>query len=54
MRTKRQQLTLDLPEELRYEVKIAALKRHMTLKDWIIAVFGEALRKEKEFNVSKK
>jgi len=49
MRAKRQQLTLDLPEELRYEVRMAALKRHMTLRAWIIAVFGDALRREKEF-----
>lgn len=50
MRAKRQQLTLDLPEDLRYEVRMAALKRHMTLRAWIIAVFGDALRREKSVN----
>jgi hypothetical protein len=50
MRAKRQQLTLDLPEDLRYEVRMAALRRHMTLRAWIIAVFGDALRRDKEFN----
>lgn len=51
MRAKRQQLTIDLPEELRYEVRMAALRRHMTLRAWMIAVVGDALRREKEVNV---
>ncbi len=50
MRAKRQQLTIDLPEALRYELRMAAFKRHMTLRAWLIAVVGDALRRDKEFD----
>lgn len=49
MRAKREQITIDLPADLRYELRIAAFKRHMTLRAWLIAVIADALRKDKEF-----
>jgi len=50
MREKREQLTIDLPTDLKMELRIHAYRRHMTLRAWLIAVIAEAIRKEKELN----
>jgi hypothetical protein len=52
MRKKREQITLDFPKDLRLRAKIQAIKRGMSLKDWMMCVIAEVINRELELENS--
>ena len=42
-------LNIELEEEMRYKLKEIALKRHVTLKDYVLGVLSEAIELEEKY-----
>jgi hypothetical protein len=48
MERKRQQMTVDFPKALRLSMKIQAIKRGMSMREWMICIIAEAINRELE------
>jgi hypothetical protein len=43
-------MTIDIPEDIKFLWKMHAMKRHMTLRAWLIAVTTDFIRREEALN----
>ena len=50
VRKARSHVTIDIPEDIKFLWKMHALKRHMTMRDWLIAITADAIRREEQLN----
>jgi hypothetical protein len=48
MQKKRHQMTVDFPKELQLRMRMQALKRGMTMREWLICIVAEAINRELE------